>query len=100
MRVRFSNRTLNKSRGSTVECLGTFLTIMKKILFALSMLALVASALPQTARADVSVAFSYNNLSGGNWIDVEDYGYGWQPDEAVSDRNWRPYADGYWAYTD
>ena len=73
---------------------------MKKILFALSMLALVVSALPQTARADVSVDFFYNNLSGGNWIDVEGYGYGWQPDVAVSDPNWRPYADGYWAYTD
>ena len=100
MLTRSSNRTLNKSRGSTVECLGTFLTIMKKILFALSMLALVVSALPQTARADVSVDFFYNNLSGGNWIDVEGYGYGWQPDVAVSDPNWRPYADGYWAYTD
>jgi hypothetical protein len=73
---------------------------MKKILFALSILALVASALPQTARADVSVDFFYDNLSGGNWIEVEGYGYGWQPDVAVSDPNWRPYADGYWAYTD
>src|SRR5882724_1141809 len=73
---------------------------MKKILFALSMLALVASALPGAARADVSVDFFYNNLSGGNWIEAEGYGYGWQPDVAVSDPNWRPYADGYWAYTD
>src|SRR6266581_4080901 len=73
---------------------------MKKILFALSMLALVASALPRAARADVSVDFFYNNLSGGNWIEVEGYGYGWQPDVAVSDPNWRPYADGYWAYTE
>src|SRR5436189_829535 len=63
---------------------------MKKILFALSMLALVASALPRAARADVSVDFFYNNLSGGNWIEVEGYGYGWQPDVAVSDPNWRP----------
>jgi hypothetical protein len=50
--------------------------------------------------ADVSVDFFYNNLSGGNWIEVADYGYGWQPDVAVNDPNWRPYADGYWAYTD
>jgi hypothetical protein len=99
-RIQFSNHNLNKSRGSEVECLITFLTIMKKILFALSMLALVVSALPQTTRADVSVDFFYNNLSGGNWIDVEGYGYGWQPDAAVSDPNWRPYSDGYWAYTD
>jgi len=73
---------------------------MKKILFALTMLACVVSALPQATRADVSIDFFYNNLSGGNWIEVEGYGYGWQPDIAVSDPNWRPYADGYWAYTD
>src|SRR6187200_2566791 len=72
---------------------------MKKILFALAMLTFGASALQQ-ARADVSVDFFYDNLSGGNWIDVEGYGYGWQPDLAVNDSNWRPYADGYWAYTD
>jgi hypothetical protein len=73
---------------------------MKKILFALSMLAFVVAALPQARAADVSVDFIYDNLSGGNWIDAEGYGYGWQPDVAVSDPNWRPYADGYWAYTD
>ena len=42
---------------------------MKKILFALTMLALVLPALPQ-ARADVSIDFFYNNLSGGNGIEV------------------------------
>src|SRR5947208_3297131 len=73
---------------------------MKKILFALTILACVLSALSQVRAADVSVDFIYNNLSGGNWIDVEGYGYGWQPDIAVSDPNWRPYSDGYWAYTD
>ena len=72
---------------------------MKKILFAVAMLAFGASVLQQ-ARADVSVDYFYDNLSGGNWIDVEGYGYGWQPDVAVNDQNWRPYADGYWAYTD
>jgi hypothetical protein len=72
---------------------------MKKILFALAMFAAVLPANPQ-ARADVSIDFFYTNLSGGNWIEVEGYGYGWQPDVAVSDPNWRPYADGYWVYTD
>ena len=72
---------------------------MKKILVALAILTLGASALQQ-ARADVSIDFFYDNLSGGNWIDVEGYGYGWQPDVAANDQNWRPYADGYWAYTD
>ena len=70
---------------------------MKKILFALSMLAFAVSALPQARGADVSMDFIYDNLSGGNWIDAEGYGYGWQPDVAVSDPNWRPYSDGYWA---
>src|SRR5438132_2999075 len=73
---------------------------MKKFLFALSMLAFVVSALPQARGADVSGDFIYDNLSGGNWIEAEGYGYGWQPDVATSDPNWRPYADGYWAYTD
>ena len=73
---------------------------MKKILFALSMLAFAASAVPQARAADVSIDFIYDNLSGGNWIDVEGYGYGWQPDVVVRDPNWRPYSDGYWAYTD
>src|SRR6266513_1891719 len=73
---------------------------MKKILFALTVLAFVMPALPPARAADVSIDFFYNNLSGGNWIEAADYGYGWQPDVAVSDPNWRPYADGYWAYTD
>src|SRR5258707_10727054 len=72
---------------------------MKKIWIALAILAFGAPVLQQ-ARADVSVDYFYDNLSGGNWIEVEGYGYGWQPDVAVNDSNWRPYADGYWAYTD
>ena len=97
--MHFSNQKLNKSRGGKVERFVNLLMIMKKILFALTMLAFALSALPQ-ARAEVSIDFFYDNLSGGNWIDAEGYGYGWQPDLAVSDPNWRPYADGYWAYTD
>ena len=73
---------------------------MKKLLFALTMLAFAVSAVPQSRAADVSIDFIYDNLSGGNWIDVEGYGYGWQPDVVVRDPNWRPYSDGYWAYTD
>jgi Family of unknown function (DUF6600) len=73
---------------------------MKKILFALSMVAFAVSVVPQARGADVSIDFIYDNLSGGNWIDVEGYGYGWQPEVVVRDPNWRPYSDGYWAYTD
>jgi hypothetical protein len=73
---------------------------MKRIFFALTLLALWLPAWQPIKAADVSVDFFYNNLSGGNWIEVADYGYGWQPDVAANDPNWRPYADGYWAYTD
>jgi uncharacterized protein DUF6600 len=73
---------------------------MKKILIALAALIFGVSALQQARGQEISVDYFYDNLSGGNWIDVEGYGYGWQPDIAVSDQNWRPYADGYWAYTD
>ena len=44
---------------------------MKKILFALSMLAFAVAALPQARGADISMDFIYDNLSGGNWINVE-----------------------------
>jgi hypothetical protein len=47
-----------------------------------------------------SVDLFYKNLSGGAWFEVEDYGYCWQPDVAVSPSDWRPYTDGYWAYTE
>ena len=75
---------------------------MKRILLAVSMLALFLPVVPQTeARTDVSIDFFYNNLGNdGSWTQIGDYGYGWQPSVAVSNRNWRPYSDGYWAYTD
>ena len=73
---------------------------MKRILFALTLFTLVLTAIPRANGGELSVDLFYNNLSGGNWIEVGDYGYGWQPDVASSDSDWRPYADGYWAYTD
>lgn len=73
---------------------------MKRILFALAFLALVLPAAPRAAAAEVSIDFFYNNLDDGSWLEVADYGYCWQPSVAVSNTSWRPYADGYWAYTD
>ena len=73
---------------------------MKKTFFVLTLLGWSILAVPQGMAADVSIDLFYDNLNGGNWIDVADYGYGWQPDVAVSDPDWRPYADGYWAFTD
>ncbi len=98
--ARFPNYEVNKPRGAEVQRLKTFYYNMKRTFLALTMLALVLPALPQARGQEVSVDFFYNNLSGGNWIEAGDYGYGWQPDVAVNDPNWRPYADGYWAYTD
>ncbi|MDQ6862055.1 MAG: hypothetical protein M3032_12990 [Verrucomicrobiota bacterium] len=36
----------------------------------------------------------------GAWKETGDYGYVWQPQQAQRSRNWRPYTDGRWAYTD
>jgi hypothetical protein len=36
----------------------------------------------------------------GSWLEVENYGYVWQPRVAVENWRWRPYTDGHWAYTD
>ena len=73
---------------------------MKRTLLAITLLALFLPFARQASAADVSIDLFYDNLSGGQWIEVEGYGYGWQPGVAISDPSWRPYADGYWAYTD
>ena len=75
---------------------------MKRILLAIAVLALVFPAMRQAeARVDVSIDFFYDNIgSDGNWVELADYGYCWQPSVAVSNSHWRPYSDGFWAYTD
>src|SRR4029077_15485579 len=73
---------------------------MKRIFLVLAISALFLPIAPQARSAEVSIDFFYSNLNGGDWIDVESYGYCWQPAIAVSDPTWRPYTDGYWAYTD
>ncbi|HST30939.1 MAG TPA: DUF6600 domain-containing protein, partial [Chthoniobacterales bacterium] len=73
---------------------------MKKLLSVFAAVTVLISISPQAWSQDVSVNLFYDNLRGGNWFEVGDYGYCWQPDTAVNDSNWRPYADGYWAYTD
>jgi len=71
---------------------------MKRFLMFAAVCAFVLTAF-QSGRADVSVNFFYDNLNGGSWYQVADYGYVWQPD-AATNADWRPYTDGYWAYTD
>lgn len=45
--------------------------------------------------------FFYDALDPhGDWDDVEGYGHVFQPREAQRDRNWRPYTDGEWVWTD
>ncbi len=36
----------------------------------------------------------------GDWRETSEYGYVWQPREAESSKDWRPYTDGRWVYSD
>jgi hypothetical protein len=73
---------------------------MKRTLLAVLTLGLFLPFAQVSKGIDVSVDFFYNNMSGGSWMEVADYGYCWQPDIVVSNTSWRPYSDGYWTYTD
>ena len=47
---------------------------MKRFLISAAVCAFALTAF-QSGRADVSVNFFYDNLNGGNWYQVADYGY-------------------------
>ncbi len=48
-----------------------------------------------------TVALFYDPLaSQGSWFDSDRYGYVWQPQRATIDREWRPYTDGRWQWTE
>ncbi|MEO8438914.1 MAG: DUF6600 domain-containing protein [Spartobacteria bacterium] len=36
----------------------------------------------------------------GDWMETGDYGYVFQPHQATQSRDWRPYTQGHWVYTD
>ena len=36
----------------------------------------------------------------GDWMETRDYGYVFQPRQAAQSREWRPYTNGRWVYTD
>jgi hypothetical protein len=59
-----------------------------------------AEAAP-TPPANVTYNYFYNSLSPyGTWIDVDGYGWCWQPTVVVVNSGWRPYCDrGRWLYT-
>jgi hypothetical protein len=48
------------------------------------------------------VTYFYNDLSPyGSWVNLEGYGWCWQPRAVVTSPGWRPYCDGgYWVYSD
>jgi hypothetical protein len=52
-------------------------------------------------RSSASYGTFYRKLEPyGAWRETSDYGYVWQPREAEESRDWRPYTDGRWVYTD
>jgi hypothetical protein len=72
----------------------------KPLALLLTIVAIVgAGIVPRPAQAAVSFDFFYDTLDPyGNWIEVDEYGYCWQPGGV--DEEWAPYTDGYWAFTD
>jgi flagellar biosynthesis GTPase FlhF len=60
---------------------------------------LLAGVLAPSAHAQVSFDLAYSNLSqDGTWLISAQYGHVWQPREY--NRDWNPYYDGHWVYTD
>ena len=60
---------------------------------------LCAGFLAQPAHAQLSFDLAYSNLSQhGSWIVSAEYGHVWQPREY--NREWNPYYDGHWVYTE
>jgi hypothetical protein len=71
-------------------------------------LAFALSATPGRAQAVYStdapedVNYFYGDLSPyGQWVDLEGYGWCWQPSLVATNPGWQPYCDdGHWVYTD
>lgn len=71
----------------------------KSLLLTLLLAVSFGAIMPRQAEARVTFSFFYDSLQPyGDWIDVQNYGYCWQPRGV--DGDWRPYTDGYWTYTD
>ncbi|HEX4631646.1 MAG TPA: DUF6600 domain-containing protein [Chthoniobacterales bacterium] len=52
-------------------------------------------------RSTAAYGMFYEKLDPyGEWRETSDYGYVWQPREAESSRDWRPYTEGRWVYSD
>lgn len=67
--------------------------------FVLAAMSVCATVTYTRAADPVSIDFFHENLETyGDWREVGDYGYCWQPRDV--DANWGPYRDGHWLYTD
>ena len=52
-------------------------------------------------RSTASYGMFYQKLDPyGEWRETNDYGYVWQPRQAEESRDWRPYTEGRWVYSD
>jgi hypothetical protein len=52
-------------------------------------------------RSSAAYGMFYEKLEDeGDWRETETYGYVWQPRVAEQSREWRPYTEGSWAYSD
>lgn len=52
-------------------------------------------------RARGSYSMFYTKLTPyGDWMETSDYGYVWRPYESERARDWRPYTNGRWVYSD
>src|SRR5688572_27878049 len=73
---------------------------MKTYCFVAAVAILFGTAMPAPGvEVTVSLDVFHENLeSYGEWREVADYGYCWQPRDV--DADWRPYSDGQWVYTD
>ncbi len=67
----------------------------------------IATATPSTPATEASdsentsYATFYRKLDPyGDWMETSDYGYVFQPRSAAQSRDWRPYTNGRWVYTD
>jgi hypothetical protein len=59
----------------------------------------VAIFLARPALADLPFSVAYSNLGRyGSWLISAQYGHVWQP--GICNREWNPYYDGHWVYTE
>src|SRR3954451_12702425 len=55
------------------------------------------SSVDESDREGSTYATFYRKLDPyGDWMDTSDYGYVFQPRQAIQSRDWRPYTNGHW----